>query len=464
MISAKDNNHGVDVEAKPIASTPNKPRGLPPLSVRQNALWNTIGTLIYCATNWGMSIALAKLGTPSVVGEYALGIAVAMPVFMFSQLNLRNVLVTDVKGEFGYDEYFRTRLALSTLAITIVAGLALFGKHTVEVAFVIFLAGLSFAFDSFSDVVYGLLQQRERMDRIGISMAVKGIASIVLLTGCYVLTKNVAVAVGGSALGSLIVVLFYDFPNCRKILSEHPVHGNVTTISGLVRVGYGVKTPEDRARQRRLLNLLWVSVPLGIVLLLNSLNLNIPRFYVAKDLGNHALGIFAAMAQLLLIGQVLTTALTQPSVSRLARLFADGRRRDFGLLLLRIVGLSVVIGAVMLGGSILFGKQILTIIYTYEYSTHWNAFLWLMLAGMLWYMSLGTGMGLTAARAFKIQAVFMAVTVAASAIANWYLVPRYGLDGAAIALVISMTVRLVLGAICLAWMIFNPAPRAAQRA
>jgi len=42
--------------------------------------------------------------------------------------------------------------------------------------------------------------------------------------------------------------------------------------------------------------------------------------------------------------------------------------------------------------------------------------------------------------------------------------PKQCLDGAAIALVISMTVRLVLGAICLAWMIFNPAPRAAQRA
>jgi len=46
----------------------------------------------------------------------------------------------------------------------------------------------------------------------------------------------------------------------------------------------------------RLLRLTWLSLPLGVVMMLGSLMTNIPRYFIERFQGTHEPGIFAAMA------------------------------------------------------------------------------------------------------------------------------------------------------------------------
>ena len=66
------------------------------LSLQQNFAWTTVGNAAYSACQWALVCLLAKLGSPEMVGQYALGLAVTTPVLMLGQLNLRAVLATDV--------------------------------------------------------------------------------------------------------------------------------------------------------------------------------------------------------------------------------------------------------------------------------------------------------------------------------------------------------------------------------
>lgn len=62
--------------------------------------WSTlVGNGGYAGCQWGMVIVLAKLCSPQSVGQFALGFALAAPVFMFSNLQLRAAQATDVKRE-----------------------------------------------------------------------------------------------------------------------------------------------------------------------------------------------------------------------------------------------------------------------------------------------------------------------------------------------------------------------------
>jgi hypothetical protein len=70
-----------------------------------NLVWTSAGTLVYAACNWAMLSAIAKLGTPEMVGQFALGLAVTAPVLMLAQMNLRAVLATDARGEHGFRDY-----------------------------------------------------------------------------------------------------------------------------------------------------------------------------------------------------------------------------------------------------------------------------------------------------------------------------------------------------------------------
>ena len=63
-----------------------------------------------------MTIVLAKLGSPEQVGQFALGLAIAAPVFMFATLRLRDVQATDAKQEYQFGDYFALRLTTTVIA------------------------------------------------------------------------------------------------------------------------------------------------------------------------------------------------------------------------------------------------------------------------------------------------------------------------------------------------------------
>src|ERR671931_288612 len=56
------------------------------LSLRANFAWTVLGNVVYSGCQGGMLIVLAKLGSASMVGQFALGLAVATPVIMFPNL------------------------------------------------------------------------------------------------------------------------------------------------------------------------------------------------------------------------------------------------------------------------------------------------------------------------------------------------------------------------------------------
>ncbi len=144
------------------------------LTLRQNFSWTLAGNVVYAGCQWGMLVVLAKLGNPVMVGQFALGLAVTAPVIMFASLQLRPVQATDARREYEFGHYLGLRLVTTLLALLVIASISLTAGYRRETAMVVLAVGLAKAFESVSDVFYGLLQQAERMDRIAISMMLKG--------------------------------------------------------------------------------------------------------------------------------------------------------------------------------------------------------------------------------------------------------------------------------------------------
>ncbi|UCC65154.1 MAG: oligosaccharide flippase family protein, partial [Anaerolineae bacterium] len=140
------------------------------LSLRANFSWTLVGNVVYAACQWGMLVVLAKLGSPEMVGQFALGLAITVPIMAFATLKTRLVQATDAKGEYQFGDYFGLRLITTAMALLVVAGVVLVSGYRRETALVILALGIAKAFESISDVFYGLLQQRERMDRVAKSL------------------------------------------------------------------------------------------------------------------------------------------------------------------------------------------------------------------------------------------------------------------------------------------------------
>jgi len=56
--------------------------------------WGIAGNLVYVGSQWGMLATLARIATPNMLGQFALGFAITAPIISFSQLQLRTILMS----------------------------------------------------------------------------------------------------------------------------------------------------------------------------------------------------------------------------------------------------------------------------------------------------------------------------------------------------------------------------------
>ncbi|WP_373543090.1 lipopolysaccharide biosynthesis protein [Chamaesiphon sp.] len=440
------------------------------MKLRHNFSWTLIGNVIYAACQWGMLVTIAKLGSPEMVGQFTLGLAVTAPVIMFTNLHLRTVQVTDAKREFLFGDYLALRLLGTTVALLVIIGIVTTAGYRTETSLSILLIAVAKAFESISDVCYGFIQQNEQMDRIARSMIVKGILSLTLMSLGVYLSGTVVWGTVGLAIAWGIVLVGIDLPNTSKLLIKYAAvkvdRSPVITVQpnwnseniyrfarlplplSLARIFLYLKLMMPRSRWdfTALSKLAWLSLPLGFVMMLISLNLNVPRYFIQNYLGEKTLGIFGALSYLMVVGSIVINALAESSSARLARYYAAADRRKFSILTIQ---LAIIFGGLGLIG-ILFawigGKQVLTLIYRPEYAQHQELFLLLTIAAAVGYVSSALGYAITAARYFRVQIpLFIAVT-ATSALACLWLIPTMGMRGAALALIMAAFTQLLLNA------------------
>lgn len=394
----------------------------PSITLRRNFSWSFVGNGIYAASQWGMLIILVKLGSPEMVGQFTLGFAVTAPIVMLTNLQLRSVQSTDARHQYHFSDYLGLRILSTSLALLIITGIVLAGGYQSETALTIWVIGLAKAFEAISDVYYGLLQQHEQMEPIARSMILKGVLSVLVVGLLVYVSGNIIWGVTGLAVVWVGVLLGYDLQNGLKIAKTVRPQWQVSTLKQLI----------------------WLTLPLGIVMMLISLNLNIPRYIIERELGKQELGIFAALGYLMVLGNMVVGALGESASPRLAKYYATGNRGAFQGLLLRLVAIALLIGICVVFIALVAGEPILTLLYQPEYARYTNLFVWLMVAAGIGYIASFLGYGMTAARYFRVQVPLFISTALVSALACLWLLPIFGLQGAAIALILAGIIQTLI--------------------
>jgi O-antigen/teichoic acid export membrane protein len=392
--------------------------GIPPVSLRASFSWTFAGNALYAAGQWAVLSLIAKLGGNEMLGQYALALAITSPVVMLSHLNLRAVLATDVSERHPFGDYFAVRLATTALGVVVIAAIALVSGYSWALAATILVTGLSQSVETVSDIYYGALQRRDRMEQIARSMIARGILSVAALGAALWITRDLIWAVLALALGRLVVLLAYDRP--RGAAGE-----------SLSRSGWQAE-----------LAIMRTALPLGVVLMLISLNTNLPRYVIERRLGTAELGAFAAVASLMTVGSTVVNALGQAATPRLARYFSDHDLPHFRRLAFRLAALGLALGAAGVLGSALLGKVVLRVVYRPEYAAYSGLLVAVMGAAVIGYIAIILGYVSTSARVFAPQMPLFCCVAASSGIASWILVPRFGLYGAALALAVAACLQI----------------------
>jgi O-antigen/teichoic acid export membrane protein len=279
-----------------------------------------------------------------------------------------------------------------------------------------------------------MLQQREWMDRIAKSMMIKGILSLASLSIIVYLTGSVFWGVIGLVFAWTLILIGYDLRSGLLILGVSPqLEGRGHDEDGQA------ETVRQSFKVRTLTRLAWFALPLGVVMMLVSLRTNIPRYLVERFLGEYELGIYAAVAYVIVAGNTVVHALGGAASPRLAQYYAAGDGRAFRKLLLRLVGIGVALGSAGILLALVGGEQILSLLYKPEYARQ-DLLVLLMIAGAISYVAAFLTRAMTAARYLWVQMPLYVLTISVLTLACWWLMPLYGLNGAAMALIIAVAV------------------------
>ena len=407
-------------------------------SLTSDFSWTIAGNAVYAAGQFAMLMLLTKLVRPELVGQYALGLALVYPVMMLANMQLRSVMNSTVNDRAEFGHYLTLRLFTTFVAFVVIFAITRILQYDWELTGVVLIVGVAYGIETISDVYYARLQLHDRMAEISKSLMARAALAVLALAAATYVTRCVLWGIAGVAVARAIVLFGYDTRERTHVLLAE---------SKWYLLNNELAPRFDASAQGQLL---LRSLPLGIVVLLTTLNSSIPSFFVKHGIGERDLGIFSALGLTISVGNMAVVSLGQSAFTRLSRAYASGNIAAFGSLLVVLLTCGVGLGVCGMLISTFAGREILTLLFRPEYAERADLLPWIMAAGAVLFMAQFLGFGMTAAGFYHSQ-VYLNILANVSLVAACYwLVAGKGLLGAILAMLIAAIVQLVASAVILA--------------
>jgi O-antigen/teichoic acid export membrane protein len=394
-------------------------------SLRKNLGYSSFARAYQALTQFAVIALVARLGTAEELGLLTLSAAIVVPLFFLTSLGMKDIHTVDDLDRFSNADYVALRLLGGSVAILLSASIAVVGyghESTAMQSTIVAFAVLRF-FWSQAGLVHAMFQRVERLDLVALSIVVRCSLGLAVFALVFLQTGSLVLALTFEALSAFAVYHFLD----RALLAG---------------IGASVSRADlASVRPRRLLQLLYWTLPLGLALWLGRAVGSAPPIVLEREAGLAAAGLFGALAYFHTGLSMLATGFHNATAARLRRHYRSGERRAFWRLTGKLLLVSAGLAAVALAGAWLLGVPILTLLYGPAYA---DRVLLIVIVGAssLGLLSAPLMTVIASAHAFRLRLAVAAVALAASVLASFLLVPALGVLGAAWALMVGFAVQL----------------------
>ncbi len=287
--------------------------------LRNNVLWNTVGNIVYYISQYALMILATNISGAYVNGLVATAMTIAATCITVCAYGMRSFQISDFDHQYSDATYLKSRYVTLAAAGLLCTGFAFAVSYSAEQRVVILVYTLCRLSEGFVDVLHGYLQRAERMDLVGISFGVRGIASILVFGIGLWLTQDIVLTLLAMTALNWLYVLVVDWPLSRNKADFTPnvTHGAAidvatadaeTTVKQTV-VQVDMFAPKGffarLAKGKGVTSLLWVCAPLALYSFLNSAVGSVIKLYCERICGVEAFSDFNnifAPVQILQVG------------------------------------------------------------------------------------------------------------------------------------------------------------------
>ena len=388
------------------------------MKLANSFLWATSGRALYIIFQAIVIIYFTKKFSSIEIGYYGIALAITNPIFKLFDINLRALLVTDIRNQFSYNNYFNVRALNSVLAFFIILFILLIMSFSYKLTAIIVIMTLFKVIEGFSDIYYSILEKHERQDIITKSLILK----ILLILSFMVLStnyqSNFIFVLLSMHLPVIFILKYWDSNQCYK------------------KTGYRHNFFKFKKFKKTYININKIGISLGMADTLNSINSSIPKLLIAQYLSTALLGVFVPISYIYSATNNFISAIKQVLIAKLSKLFYKNMilfHKRIKIFLLYGIILALFFFII----TYVFGNVILASLFTKDYSSQKSVLVILMLASGAQYTKSLISSALLIMRKHNIQPYINGIALFINFMIGVFLIPNYGLKGAAFSLLVT---------------------------
>lgn len=391
------------------------------MSLTQNMLYNSIGSIVYLGCQWLLTIIVVKLLGYKDAGIISLSMSVSSAIYAISAYGMRNYQSSDIKGEYSADDYVFSRVFTCLIGIIICLLFVLFNDYSFYTKGCIFVYMIFKTSEAIIDCFNGEEQKKSRMDICGISMMLRGIISTLVFYLSLLITKNLLLSIILMSVSVYLLIFIYDIPKYNVIIGFNKIF--------------------DVNKVKRILIYCF---PLALYGLIGNLILFFPKYFLESYFSEEILGIYSSLATPVLIIQVAASFVFNPLITIISEMYNKKDSKSFYTVFLKVLLSIFIIGILGIIVIVFFGDFGLRLLFNEELlmykSLLYPILIVTLLTSFIWFIS----MLLIIIRNFKSLMIGSFVSLITSIVTSILIIPNKGLNGVNDCLIVSNVIEIVI--------------------
>lgn len=387
--------------------------------LRKNFIWNMVGSTINAFLSLFLMIIVTRINGLDQAGVFTFAFSLACLLQVIGVFSGRAYQVTERDKKITDSDFIMNK-ALTCFMMLLVSLIYLVLHHyDLSKNLIIMLLVFYKLLEAFAEVFYGIIQKNGDLYKVGISLSLKSVLSILLFAIINIVTKNLIFALFSIVFVQILILVLYDIRNANKHL---------------------VKT---KANKSHALLIMKSGVTIFIVTLLTQYVINAPKYAIDSLSTNEMQTIYGIIAMpatiIILIGQFLI----HPFLTKLALLLKKKKMKEFHQVIFRMLSCIFLIGVVADFVAYLIGIPFLEFVYGVSLSNY-KIDLLIIISGASFYgMAYILSNALITMRDNTSQMIIFVLVSIVSYFISRYFVMQKALQGASLSYLISMAVLLL---------------------
>lgn len=395
------------------------------VSLKENTLWYTMGTMCSSATSFLLMIYVTRILGVDEAGVFSISYSVGQLMLSIGWFGTRQFQVSDINEEFKFSDYLSLKLFMTIIMMAGCLIYSVFLHFNTYKMLVTFLFCLFLICDVFADLFSARFQQVDKLFLSGMSYIIRILGYNLVILFSLLCFKNLIVAIVLAMIYSALELTFFDLQLIKRI-SQIKIEFHMDKIIQLIKNCF----------------------PLFISSFLTTFIVNVPKNAIELNFDSSVQTYYNIIFMPSYIINLFCMFIFVPLYTSIANTWLNSTKDKFINTVVKLMIFDVLLSLVVFAGCYFLGIPLLELVYGVDLHSVKSSFLVLIVAGCFTSMNSILSYIFTVIRRQKFMIYIYVVAMVLAQVMVKTLTLNYGIFGASLDYLIgiaSITVMFMLG-------------------